>query len=58
MFIEDYRELNLPDAERIGSRCFLFEQFLDDLFRHEPAALLFPPRRPAWQFTCIAMRRR
>jgi len=44
MFIEDYRELNLPDAERISSRCFLFEQFPDDLFRREPTALLFPPR--------------
>jgi Fe-S oxidoreductase len=44
MFIEDYRELNLPDAERISSRCFLLEQFLDDLLRHEPRALYFQPR--------------
>jgi Fe-S oxidoreductase len=44
MFIEDYRELNLPDAERVTARCFLLEQFLDDLLRHEPAALRFPSR--------------
>jgi len=41
MFVEDYRELNLPEAERISSRCFLFEQFMDELLRQEPAALHF-----------------
>lgn len=44
MFIEDYRELNLPDADRIAQRCFLFEQFLDDMLRHNPTALRFNPR--------------
>ena len=26
MFVEDYRELKLPDTEAIARRCFLFEQ--------------------------------
>ena len=41
MFVEDYRELKLPGAERVASRCFLFEQFLDDLLQREPDALRF-----------------
>jgi Fe-S oxidoreductase len=41
MFAEDYRELNLPGAEQIASRCFLFEQFIEDLLVREPAALRF-----------------
>jgi Fe-S oxidoreductase len=44
MFIEDYREMNLPDAARIAERCFLLEQFLDEMLRKEPAALVFNPR--------------
>jgi FAD/FMN-containing dehydrogenase/Fe-S oxidoreductase len=44
MFIEDYREMSLPDAERIAARCFLFEQFLDQLLRTEPEALHFHAR--------------
>src|SRR5439155_25484261 len=44
MFVEDYRELNLPDAERVAARCFLLEQFLDELLRQEPDALKFNPR--------------
>ena len=41
MFVEDYRELNLPGTEPIARRCFLFEQFVDDLLEREPAALQF-----------------
>jgi Fe-S oxidoreductase len=41
MFVEDYRELNLPDTEAIARRCFLFEQFVDDLLEREPDALHF-----------------
>ena len=41
MFVEDYRELNLPDTETIARRCFLFEQFVDDLLEREPDALHF-----------------
>lgn len=41
MFAEDYRELNLPDADKVAARCFLLEQFLDELLRREPDALTF-----------------
>jgi FAD/FMN-containing dehydrogenase/Fe-S oxidoreductase len=41
MFVEDYRELNLPEAERIAGRCFLFEQFIENLLEREPHALWF-----------------
>jgi Fe-S oxidoreductase len=44
MFIEDYREMSLPDADRIAARCFLLEQFLDQLLRNEPEALVFHAR--------------
>lgn len=44
MFVEDYRELKLPDAERVAARCFLLEQFLDELLRREPEALPFNAR--------------
>ncbi|MFL6568582.1 MAG: FAD-binding and (Fe-S)-binding domain-containing protein, partial [Chthoniobacterales bacterium] len=40
MFVEDYRELNL-DSDAIAKRCFLFEQFVDDLLAREPQALHF-----------------
>jgi Fe-S oxidoreductase len=41
MFAEDYRELKLPDAERIASRCILFEKFIEEHLTREPAALRF-----------------
>jgi FAD/FMN-containing dehydrogenase/Fe-S oxidoreductase len=41
MFIEDYRELKLPDSERIASRCILFEEFVANLLQQEPNALKF-----------------
>jgi Fe-S oxidoreductase len=41
MFVEDYRELKLPDTVAIARRCFLFEQFVDDLLEREPNALQF-----------------
>jgi Fe-S oxidoreductase len=41
MFFEDYRELNLPHAERVAKRCHLFEQFLQEFLSHEPMALAF-----------------
>ncbi|MDQ6859893.1 MAG: FAD-binding protein [Verrucomicrobiota bacterium] len=40
MFVEDYREMNL-DADAIAKRCFLFEQFIDDLLAREPHAVHF-----------------
>jgi len=44
MFVEDYRELNLPDTDRVTSRCFLFEQFVEELLGNEPGALAFKTR--------------
>jgi FAD/FMN-containing dehydrogenase/Fe-S oxidoreductase len=44
MFVEDYRELKLPDVDRVSSRCFLIGEFLDILLRQQPDALQFNPR--------------
>jgi Fe-S oxidoreductase len=41
MFAEDYRELKLPGAEAVAARSFLFQQFLDNVLREDPAALHF-----------------
>ncbi len=41
MFVEDYQELKLPDAERVARRCFLFEEFIENFLNWEPAALQF-----------------
>ena len=41
MFAEDYRELKLPDAEEIAARCFLVEEFAENLLQREPHALRF-----------------
>jgi FAD/FMN-containing dehydrogenase/Fe-S oxidoreductase len=41
MFVEDYRELKLPDTENIAKRGHLFEQFVEDLLEKEPDALRF-----------------
>jgi Fe-S oxidoreductase len=45
MFVEDYRELKIQNAESVANRCFLFEKFVDDLLAQEPNALPFEPRR-------------
>ncbi len=41
MFVEDYRELKIENAEDVANRCFLFEKFVDDLLGQEPDALRF-----------------
>jgi FAD/FMN-containing dehydrogenase/Fe-S oxidoreductase len=41
MFVEDYRELNLPGTETIAKRCHLFEQFVEELLERESEALHF-----------------
>jgi Fe-S oxidoreductase len=46
MFVEDYRELKIENAEEVAKRCFLFEKFVDDLLAQEPDALRFD-NRPA-----------
>src|SRR5262249_24086522 len=43
MFAQDYRELGL-DTGDIAARCFLFEEFIDDLLRRDPSAIRFEPR--------------
>jgi FAD/FMN-containing dehydrogenase/Fe-S oxidoreductase len=56
MFVEDYRELRLADTEAVAFRCFLFEQFIDDLLQREPQALSFVdyPRQVAIHAHCHA----
>jgi Fe-S oxidoreductase len=44
MFVEDYRELKIDNAENIAARCLLFEKFVHDLFAQEPDALRFKER--------------
>lgn len=41
MFAEDYLELKLPNAAPIARRCFLFEDFIEQLLQREPNALSF-----------------
>jgi Fe-S oxidoreductase len=41
MFAEDYRELGLPGAAEVAARCLLFEDFIENLLKHEPDALKF-----------------
>jgi FAD/FMN-containing dehydrogenase/Fe-S oxidoreductase len=41
MFVEEYRELGIDNAEKIANRCFLFEKFVDDLLERQPEALRF-----------------
>ncbi len=44
MFVEDYRELKLPETERVAARSYLFEKFVNDLLEREPDALHFERR--------------
>jgi len=41
MFVQDYRELKLPDLDRVAARCILFDQFIENLLAREPNALVF-----------------
>ncbi len=41
MFVEDYCELKIDNADNVAKRCFLFEKFVDDLLAQEPDALQF-----------------
>ncbi|MFZ0828363.1 MAG: FAD-linked oxidase C-terminal domain-containing protein [Verrucomicrobiia bacterium] len=41
MFKQDYRELKLPGLDRVAARCFLFEQFVENLLDRAPNALMF-----------------
>jgi Fe-S oxidoreductase len=44
MFVDDYRELKIDNAEKLAPRCFLFEKFIDDLLDREPDAWQFKDR--------------
>ncbi len=44
MFMEDYRELKLPNADEIARRCFLFQEFIEALLDREPTAIKFNSR--------------
>jgi Fe-S oxidoreductase len=44
MFVDDYRELEIENAENIAGRCFLFEKFVGDLLAREPEAVRFKER--------------
>ena len=44
MFVEDYRELKLPDVENVARRCFLFEDFIENFLSWEPSGLKFNNR--------------
>jgi glycerol-3-phosphate dehydrogenase subunit C len=44
MFVDDYRELKIDNAEQVAARCFLFEKFIDDLLDREPGAVQFKDR--------------
>jgi Fe-S oxidoreductase/FAD/FMN-containing dehydrogenase len=41
MFKEDYGELKLANSEVIAQRCFLFQDFIEELLNREPTALKF-----------------
>jgi FAD/FMN-containing dehydrogenase/Fe-S oxidoreductase len=44
MFVEDYAELGLEGLGPVASRCFLFDQFVEQLLEQEPEALQFKPK--------------
>jgi len=44
MFVEDYRELKIEGVDDVANRCFLFENFVDDLLAKEPTVLRFNER--------------
>ncbi|PZR73372.1 MAG: FAD-binding oxidoreductase, partial [Chthoniobacterales bacterium] len=44
MFVDDYRELKIPNAEEVAKRCFLFEQFVNEAIDGEPSSV-FRERR-------------
>ena len=41
MFLQDYEELGIPGAAALAERCYLFEDFMEEVLRRDPAALAF-----------------
>jgi FAD/FMN-containing dehydrogenase/Fe-S oxidoreductase len=56
MFVEDYLELKIQNAEAVAKRCFLFEKFVDETLEREPNTLHFSskPQRIAIHAHCHA----
>lgn len=44
MFVDDYIELKIPNAAKVARRCFLFEDFIEQLLSEQPDALKFKER--------------
>jgi Fe-S oxidoreductase/FAD/FMN-containing dehydrogenase len=47
MFVDDYRELKIANADPIAKRSFLFEKFVNDLLDREPQRVCFDHRTEA-----------
>ena len=58
MFVEDYRELKLEGTEHVAGRCFLFEQFIEELLATSRRRCSSRPRRRTSSSTRIATPRR
>jgi FAD/FMN-containing dehydrogenase/Fe-S oxidoreductase len=54
MFVEDYRELKIPNAEALAQRCFLFEKFVDDAMNPAPPIFKQRPESIAIHAHCHA----
>jgi Fe-S oxidoreductase len=54
MFVEDYRELKIANAEKLAARCFLFEQFVDDALERQELTLQNRPQAVAIHAHCHA----
>ena len=46
MFVQDYAELDIAEAEPVAQRCVLFEDFVCGLLEQDPSALSFKPGSP------------
>jgi FAD/FMN-containing dehydrogenase/Fe-S oxidoreductase len=44
MFVDEYRQLGITDADEVAERCILFEDFVAELLDADPEALLFVDR--------------
>jgi Fe-S oxidoreductase len=54
MFVEDYPELKIANAEKLGARCFLFEQFVNDALERQELPLQNRPQAVAIHAHCHA----
>ena len=56
MFVEDYRELEIANAEDVAKRCFLFEKFVDDFLARLPDTIQFNNRPREGRDPCALSR--